>query len=178
VWKLDFQTTRAGNEEDQGSAFLTQEPEVKKEKPDLDKAFIFGENERDNKNDATDDLNDDNSILKVTRVGSILRSGEGRLVSLVVDAQGRLLTCHSTDNTLELFLVCSEKEIQRRLARKAKKEKKRTGMEVDPGCLVPTVQEQFKRLKPVRASGKIKSICVRLAKKCSFRVLMALGNYL
>jgi hypothetical protein len=113
---------------------------------------------------------------KVTRLGSILRSGEGRLVHLVADGTGRLLAAHATDNTLELFLICSAKEIQRRLARKAAKERKRTGAEVDPARLAPTVQERFRRLKPVKAGGKIKSISVRIVNKSSSRVLMALGQ--
>jgi hypothetical protein len=113
---------------------------------------------------------------KVTRLGSILRSGEGRLVHLVADGTGRMLAAHATDNTLELFLICSAKEIQRRLARKAAKERKRTGAEVDPARLAPTVQERFRRLKPVKAGGKIKSISVRIVNKSSCRVLMALGE--
>jgi hypothetical protein len=89
---------------------------------------------------------------------------------------GRLLAAHSTDNNLELFLVCTDKEIQKRLARKAKRERKRTGSEIDPVRLVATVQEQFRRLKAVRAGGKVKSIAVRIVKKSSCRVLMALGK--
>ena len=153
---------------------MSREPEVKRDKPDQE---LAQSEDKEGKVDVADDLNDDNSMLKVSRVGSILRSGEGRLVSLVVDPLGRLLACHGTDNTLELFLVCTDKEIQRRLARKAKKEKKRTGAEVDPARLVPTVQEQFRRLKTVRAGGKIKAIAVRPVKKSSFRVVASLGKF-
>jgi U3 small nucleolar RNA-associated protein 12 len=160
-------------EEDEGNEkFVSREPVLKRDKQDPDKSDV-----KENPADNPDDMNDDNSLLKVSRVGSILRGGEGRLVSLVVDRQERLLACHGTDNTLELFLVCSDAEIQRRLARKAKKEKKRTGAEVDPARLVPTVQEQFRRLETLRAGGKIKSISVRLLKKSSFRILLALGNF-
>ena len=177
MWKLDFQAKEEAEEDEQvSSTFLITEPAVKRDKQDTQQQ----QEEEDSKPDLLEeeeDLNDDNSVLKVTRVGSVLRSGEGRLVSLVADVSGRLLAAHSIDNNLELFLVCTDKEIQRRLARKAKKERKRTGAEVDPARLVPTVQEQFRRLKSVRAGGKIKSVAVRIVKKSSCRVLMALGKH-
>jgi hypothetical protein len=173
VWKLEFLSKEGSAEVEEGNEkFVSREPVVKKDKQDPDQPDV-----KENPEGDKDDLNDDNSLLKVTRVGSILRSGEGRLVSLAVDRQERLLACHATDNTLELFLVCSNAEIQRRLTRKAKKEKKRTGAEVDPARLVPTVQEQFRRLKTLRAGGKIKSISIQLLKKSSFRILLALGKF-
>ena len=34
---------------------------------------------------------------------------------------GRLLSCHSGDNSVENFLICSDEEVKKRLQKKAKK---------------------------------------------------------
>ena len=122
---------------------------------------------------------DDNSILSIKRIGSILRSGEGRLQNMSYDKSGRVLALHGTDNMLELFIICTQEEIKKRLAKKAKKEKKRTGEEIDPESIKVTVQEQFKRVKPIKASGKIKSLSVVDTKgmlKDVAKILMVLAN--
>ena len=77
------------------------------------------------------DLEDDSSQLEVLRLGCVLRKGEGRVSGLVADLSGRVVICHGTDPTLEVFVICTEEEVAKRLAKKAKKEKKRTGEEVE-----------------------------------------------
>ena len=123
---------------------------------------------------------DDNSILSIKRVGSILRSGDGRLQNISYDKSGRVVALHGTDNMLELFVICTQEEIKKRLTKRAKKEQKRTGEEVDPESIKVTVQEQFKRVKAIKASGKIKSLSVINSrgslKKDTAKVLMVLAN--
>ena len=128
-----------------------------------------------NEEEKEEELDEDNSILAIKRIGSILRSGEGRLQHLCTDKNGRVLAVHGTDNTLELFIVCTQEEIQKRLAKKAKKEKKRTGDDVNPESMKATVQEQFKRVKACRVSGKIKSVSVSVNKE-QCRIMMVLAN--
>jgi hypothetical protein len=64
VWKLDFQAKgevdKEGDQEEAGNPFLTQEPDPKRDKPDREEDENAGE-EEDSK---TDELNDDNSVLK------------------------------------------------------------------------------------------------------------------
>ena len=38
--------------------------------------------------------------------------------------EDRLMACHGSDNTVELFLVCSDEEVKKRLQKKAKKKRK------------------------------------------------------
>ncbi len=64
VWKLDFQAkgeVDKEGEEGGGHPFLTQEPDPKRDKPDREEDENTGEEEEDSK---TDELNDDNSVLK------------------------------------------------------------------------------------------------------------------
>ena len=137
------------------------------------------ESEEDNETkkedeDEEEDI-DDNSILTIKRIGSILRSGEGRIQNIIVDKSGRLLALHGTDNNLELFIVCTQEEIQKRLAKKAKKERKRTGEDIDASMIKVTVQEQFKRIKATKAAGKIKSISI-VVNRGQAKILMILAN--
>ncbi len=68
MWKLDFQAKgevdKEGEEEGVGHPFLTQEPDPKRDKPDREEDENTGEEEDDSK---TDELNDDNSVLKALR---------------------------------------------------------------------------------------------------------------
>ena len=105
------------------------------------------------------DEEDDSSQLEVLRLGSVLRKGEGRVYGLVADFSGRAVVCHGTDPTLELFVICTDEEVARRLAKKAKKEKKRTGEEVE---VKASLQEMVRRLPAFRAGGKVRGVDVRL----------------
>ena len=108
------------------------------------------------------DEEEDSGQVEVTRLGSVLRKGEGRVAGLVVDPTGRTLACHGTDNMIELFVVCTEEEVAKRLAKKAKKERKRTGEEVEAGSLAPSLQEMVRRLPPVKVGGKVRGVDVRM----------------
>merc|ERR1740131_411871 len=76
---------------------------------------------------------------------------------------------------IEMFLVCTPDEVKKRLAKKARKENKRTGEEMTVDDMKITVQEQFRRIKPGKVSGKIKSISVSVHKDVC-RILMVLAN--
>merc|ERR1719397_951381 len=89
------------------------------------------------------DEEDDSSQLEVSRLGSVLRKGEGRVSGLSADSSGRVIVCHGTDPNLELFVICTEEEVARRLAKKAKKEKKRTGEEVEVKASLQKKQEML-----------------------------------
>jgi len=105
------------------------------------------------------DEEDDSSQLEVSRLGSVLRKGEGRVSGLAADSSGRVVVCHGTDPNLELFVICTEEEVARRLAKKAKKEKKRTGEEVE---VKASLQEMVRRLPVFRAGGKVRGAEVRI----------------
>ena len=112
VWKLTFKddlsTTDNGH----------QPPSIKKLKITEDE-------------DQSDDDDDfDAGLLKVERVGSLLRAAQDKLSHIVVgsaaDHSGddRLMACHGSDNSVELFLICTQEEIKKRLQKKAKKKRK------------------------------------------------------
>ena len=171
IWSLEF----AGlNDEGETSIkYVSRETNSKKGKVDSEEEEASPDGGE--KAPETDELEDDNSLLTIKRLGSILRSSEGRVHHLTTDKHGRILATHGTDNVLELFIVCNEEEIQKRLAKRVRKEKKRTGTDLDVASVKPTVQEQFRRVKPVKASGKVRSVNVLSGKK-EARVLLVLAN--
>ena len=120
---------------------------------------------------------EDGSNLTVERVGSILRKGEGKVGGLQVDKTGRLLVCHGSDNLLELFIVCSEEEVERRLAKRLKKERKRAGEEEGEVTGEATLQEMVRRVKELKVGGKLRGTAVQVT-KTEAKVLVLLANNL
>lgn len=58
-------------------------------------------------------------------IGSLLRTGKGRVVSLCKDISGQVLACHGTDTQVEMFYFCSDDEARIRLKKRLKKEGKK-----------------------------------------------------
>ena len=81
-----------------------------------------------------------------------------------VDPSGRLLFCHGSDNTVELFSVCGAEEVKRRCQKRARRKAARAGKEEEEGDSVsvpePTIQEEFRRLKVLRAAGKVRAVFI------------------
>ena len=121
---------------------------------------------------------EDGSNLTVERVGSILRKGEGRVGGLLVDKTGRVLVCHGSDNLLELFIICSQEEVDRRLAKRVKKERKRAGGETEGEVSSEaTLQEMIRRVKELKVGGKLRGAAVEV-NKSEARVVVMLANNL
>lgn len=63
--------------------------------------------------------------LKCEKVGSILRSGHGRVASLNVDATHTVIGCHGLDNTVELFQLLPDTKIKDNILKRLRKERKK-----------------------------------------------------
>jgi len=166
VWRLEFLQNIEDEDKD---GFIIKKDNSKKIKVEED-----NKDDKDKESEDTEDQDDD-SILTIKKIGTILRNGEGRLLNIDVDQNGRVLACHGEDKMIEMFLVCTPDEVKKRLAKKARKENKRTGEEMTVDDMKITVQEQFRRIKPGKVSGKIKSISVSVHKDVC-RILMVLAN--
>ena len=73
------------------------------------------------------------------------------------------MACHGTsDNSIEIFLVCSDEEVKKRLQKRVKKERRKNNGSAQPDNSAelpsPTIQEEFRRLKSFKASGKVKHL--------------------
>ena len=63
--------------------------------------------------------------MRCEKVGSILRSGHGRVVSLETDTTHTIIGCYGLDNTVELFQVLSDDKIKDNVLKRLRKEKKK-----------------------------------------------------
>ncbi|KAI3355690.1 hypothetical protein L3Q82_004283 [Scortum barcoo] len=102
-------------------------------------------------------------ILSCKKAGSILREARDRVVSLTTDAKARVIACHGSDSVLELFMVLSEDEVQKKMTKKLKKAKKKAAKaQEDAGeeAAEPVVERMLKdeiiRLTNIKASSKIR----------------------
>ncbi|TRY63046.1 hypothetical protein TCAL_10987 [Tigriopus californicus] len=161
---------------------LTFDPEFsalnKSQKLDLpgqaSKKFKVNETEEDEFEDLDEDNLDADSGLKIEKLGSILRGAPDKVSHVVTDVSGRLMAVHGRDNSVELFLINNEEEVKKRMQKKAKKErrkvaKKEGGSEVQESVSTvnldtPTIQEEFRRLKVIRAGGKVRHLSLEVTR--------------
>ncbi|KAJ6658330.1 hypothetical protein lerEdw1_020602 [Lerista edwardsae] len=122
-------------------------------------------------------------ILTCTKVGSIMREGRDRVVSLATDRTGRILACHGTDSVLEVFYVLSKEEIHRKMEKKMKKARKKARQrskeeeeEVPDGSVECSLQEKIQRLINIKASAKIKSFDLMLSLRGELKITAMLHN--
>ena len=61
-----------------------------------------------------------------------------------VDPSGRLLFCHGSDNTVELFSVCGAEEVKRRCQKRARKERRKAASKERgrDGSIIPRYQNE------------------------------------
>ncbi|NWS86931.1 WDR3 protein, partial [Toxostoma redivivum] len=118
-------------------------------------------------------------IVKCSKVGSIMREGRDRVVTLGIDRMGKFLACHGTDAVLEVFSVLSEEGIQKKLEKKIKKARKKAkqNSEEEPERSVElSLQEEIQRVTNVKASSKIKSFDLILSPKGELKIILLLQN--
>ena len=83
--------------------------------------------EEENSEDEENEIDYDAGILKIEKIGSLLRQAQDKLAHIAVDENRRIFACHGSDNMIELFLVCSDEEVKKRLQKRAKKERRKNG---------------------------------------------------
>ncbi|KAF2981634.1 hypothetical protein EK904_001096 [Melospiza melodia maxima] len=152
------------------------EPESKKSK-----ASSLPATEENTEEDETLELDEhpEERIVKCSKVGSIMREGRDRVVTLGTDRMGKFLACHGTDAILEVFSVLSEEEIQKKLEKKMKKARKKAkqNSEEEPERSVElSLQEEIQRVTSVKASSKIKSFDLILSPKGELKMVLLLQN--
>lgn len=111
------------------------------------------------------------SPIQCNLVGSIQRTGKGRTVNLISDLTGKILACHGTDDTIELFTFCSEEETMARLTKRLKKVSIESENQRDL-----TLSDQVKRLSSIKTHSKIKSIDLLIGLENELRVVVSFAN--
>uniref|UniRef100_A0A8C7MC30 WD repeat-containing protein 3 n=1 Tax=Oncorhynchus kisutch TaxID=8019 RepID=A0A8C7MC30_ONCKI len=94
------------------------EPKEKKGKSLLD-------DDDDEEEEEVVDESPEERILSCKKAGSLLREARDRVVSMTTDAKAKVLACHGSDTVLEVFSVLPEDEVERVMAKKLKRAKKK-----------------------------------------------------
>ncbi|XP_046902747.1 WD repeat-containing protein 3 [Hypomesus transpacificus] len=121
-------------------------------------------------------------ILSCQKAGSLLREARDRVVSMTTDAKAKIVACHGTDQVLEVFTVLPEEEVQRRMAKKLKKAKKKAqaqhSVETEaPDVVVEkTLGDEILRLTTIKASSKIRWMDCVLCAGGELRLVLLLQN--
>uniref|UniRef100_A0A8D8LZD4 WD repeat-containing protein 3 n=1 Tax=Cacopsylla melanoneura TaxID=428564 RepID=A0A8D8LZD4_9HEMI len=139
----------------------------------------------------SEDEPDLTSPLHCDKAGSILRTGKGRVHTMLNDKQNQILCCHGNNNVVDLFYFCTKEESdtrwRKRLRKLKKKEAKKLSedpMEVDEDSQAsikgkPELTDVVKRLPAIKAdskTGKIKSIDIIQGGGGELRVALLLNN--
>ncbi|GAV07909.1 hypothetical protein RvY_17689 [Ramazzottius varieornatus] len=129
------------------------------------------------------------SSVRWKYVGSLIRSGKERIVTMIVDTTRSYLALHGAERELECIRINSEEKVKelrdKRAKKKRKKMKKESAIEELPELfeendeqLSPSelMELQFTKLPPVRCGGKIASVAFLHRNHELPNVLVNLGN--
>lgn len=65
------------------------------------------------------------SVLKCTKVGSLMKTNTGKLVSTNTDQSHRVICCYGRSKLMDLFIFCDDKEAMERLRNRQRKYRKK-----------------------------------------------------
>ena len=130
----------------------------------------------------TDDaeVSDMKHPLRCEKVGSILRSGRGRVVSLEVDTTHTVIGCHGVDSTIDLFQVLPDAKIKENVVKRLRKERKKaekTGSNVEVNYSgTPTIKDEIIRLPIIKVSAKAKGLDMVMGRGGELRICIGVNN--
>lgn len=126
---------------------------------------------------------DKEEMLCCDLLGSILRSGKGRVISLAYDNNRKYLACHGVDSTFEIFHILTDEEIQKglkkRLKKLIKKQKKKPESEQQSEEKINVEQEvtdEIKKIQAFKMSHKLRSAAISSDGKSEIKVLTMFTN--
>lgn len=147
------------------------EPKEKKGKSLLD----------DDEEEEVVDESPEERILSCKKAGSLLREARDRVVSMTTDAKAKVLACHGSDTVLEVFSVLPEDEVERVMAKKLKRAKKKARdaqhAEDAPEPVVERkLANEIVRLTNIKASANIRWVDCLMCAGGELKVAMLLQN--
>ncbi|KAK3801649.1 hypothetical protein RRG08_033836 [Elysia crispata] len=174
VWDIQYLEDEDSQIED------TSDPPQKKIKidtgeKDIDVNHTCDEGSGDEEEKASDESM---RILTCKKVGSVMRQGRERLVTLCTDPQEKMLLCHGPDKHLEIFELPSMEDLNKLKAKRIKKLRKKhldTGVEVDTTGVHLKLEDEIKHLERFRFSAKLWSVhcCLEANKELKFCALLS-----
>ena len=146
--------------------------EVEEEEEDTQTALSKRQRNGSESNENTEEAD---TIISCTKMGTILRKATNRLISMVTDSSKSLLACHGADSGIELFRFHDDEEIQKYFGKRQRKHKKQNPESTEE--LTIALKDEFSRINPVKASGKVKAIDLYLNPKGSMSFFFNDNNF-
>uniref|UniRef100_A0A8C7GHF1 WD repeat-containing protein 3 n=1 Tax=Oncorhynchus kisutch TaxID=8019 RepID=A0A8C7GHF1_ONCKI len=167
AWDINY-LQEVSTEEEAG------EPKEKKGKSLLD-------DDDDEEEEEVVDESPEERILSCKKAGSLLREARDRVVSMTTDAKAKVLACHGSDTVLEVFSVLPEDEVERVMAKKLKRAKKKARdaqhAEDAPEPVVERkLANEIVRLTNIKASANIRWVDCLMCAGGELKVAMLLQN--
>ncbi|XP_046345376.2 WD repeat-containing protein 3-like [Haliotis rufescens] len=100
------------------------------------------------------------NILKCTKVGSVMRLGRDRVVSMVTDELESILVCHGNAANVDVFALPSEEKLKKHLAKREKKAKRKLKEEEGEGEVTVEIKlmDEIKRMTAVKMAAKVRAL--------------------
>jgi len=153
VWKLEFLDEIEENESAQNTV----------------------EKRQRSNSESNENTEEEDTIIRVTKMGTILRKSTNRLISMTTDTSKSLLACHGADSGIELFRFHDEEEIKKHFGKRQRKHNKQAPESTEE--LAIALKDEFSRINSVKASGKVKALDLYLNAKGELKILVLLhGN--
>lgn len=137
TWDLVYPEQEETDNKDDG------EPSIKKAKMD----------------DVEDEEEDEMNLLRCEKLGSVMRSGRDRLVSMATDKQQKTLICHGSDRMVEVFRLPGPEELKKKLSKREKKERRKLGDAAEEGkvSVQLKLEDEISKVGAVKMASKIAS---------------------
>ncbi|XP_060076229.1 WD repeat-containing protein 3-like [Ylistrum balloti] len=165
VWDINYITEQAGQQDD-------DEPQNKRRRlqvPDNDASD--GEEESEDSDDLT--------ILRCSKVGSIMRQGRDRVVSMTTDESDQVLLCHGNDALVEVYKLPSEQELSKRQSKRQKKLNKKSKADGEEGEVKTaelTLEDEIQKVTCIKMTSKVASVDVVLEESSQAKMVAVLNN--
>lgn len=119
----------------------------------------------------------DENLVACEKIGSIVRQGLGRVVSMCADSSAQILCCHGHEKQLEVFYFHTQEEATERYHKRVKKLRRKLGESSSEIEALSANSLQFcvSRLVAVKTQAKVKSVDVSLD-DTRIRIAAAMNN--
>ncbi|KAK3097407.1 hypothetical protein FSP39_009376 [Pinctada imbricata] len=130
--------------------------------------------------DDEEETEEDLNILQCTKVGSVMRQGRDRVVSMATDSAEKVLACHGNESSLELFRLPTDDELKKHMLKRKKKLKKKllesSGEQNSEQEVQITLKDEVQKLNTVKMSSKIVAVDLVDEGTDDVKVLSLLSN--
>ncbi|XP_076762972.1 WD repeat-containing protein 3 [Xylocopa sonorina] len=142
-------------------------------------ATDFGANLQDLTITDDSEVSDMKHPLRCEKAGSILRSGNGRVVSLEADTTHTVIGCYGLGNTVELFYLLPDAKVEDNIRKRLKKKKKEERSENSTEATAsetPTIKDEIVRLPVIKVSAKVKALSMVMGRNGELRICIGINN--